>query len=59
MRIAFLIQEISPNAGQTNNIAQIIDYLSYKDEMQIDIFSKYVKYPLLPQFINRNNYWII
>ena len=54
MRIAFLIQEISPNAGQTNTIAQIIDYLSHKDEIQIDIFSKHVKYPLLPQLINRN-----
>lgn len=48
MRIAFLIGEIHPNAGQTYDIAEIIKYiLSSNSDWYISILTNKISYPLV------------
>jgi glycosyltransferase involved in cell wall biosynthesis len=48
MKIAFLIIEIHPNAGQTYNIAEIIRYLlSAHPDWEISILTNRIYYPLV------------
>jgi len=48
LKIAFLILEIHPNAGQTYNIAEIIKYLlSYHQDWEISVLTHRIYYPLV------------
>ncbi len=48
MKIAFLIKEIYPSAGQTYNLGEIIKYLlSLHSDWGISVFSSNVYYPLV------------
>ena len=48
LKIAFLIGEIHPNAGQTYNIAEIIKYLLFTHpNWEISVFTKRIYYPLV------------
>lgn len=48
MKIAFLILEIHPNAGQTYNIAEIIKYLlSSHQDWEISVLTHRIYYPLV------------
>ena len=49
MKIAFLIKELIPNAGQTQDIAEIVNYLlSSTPIWQISVMANKIDYPLLP-----------
>jgi len=55
MRIAFLIQEVHPNAGQTYNIVEIIKYLLKRhQDWKITVMAKKIYYPL-PDGLKNNN----
>ena len=52
MKIAFLIQEIHPNAGQTYNISEIIKYLITVTDWQMTVFATKISYPIPEGFQN-------
>ncbi|MCL5785442.1 MAG: glycosyltransferase family 4 protein [Candidatus Thermoplasmatota archaeon] len=48
MKLAFLIQGIHPNAGQTHSISEVISYLSsVHSDWQIDVLTPKINYPLV------------
>lgn len=55
MRLAFVIQELHPTAGQTHDISEIIKYLSsIHEDWSIDVLTPKITYPLTEGMQKKN-----